>query len=77
MVHRPSRLPEIMELMRKYRLEPKRMRLVQPYIDKEPNMVLIEGIKEAGSELKTLPSLIVYNSDGSYTDELLSIYGKK
>ncbi|MBR3041282.1 MAG: methyltransferase, partial [Eubacterium sp.] len=39
MVHRPSRLPEIMELMRKYRLEPKRMRLVQPYMDKEPNMV--------------------------------------
>ena len=76
MVHRPSRLPEIMELMRKYRLEPKRMRLVQPYIDKEPNMVLVEGIKEAGSELRLLPTLVVYEKDGSYTEELLGIYGK-
>ena len=77
MVHRPSRLPEIMELMRKYRLEPKRMRLVQPYVDKEPNMVLIEGIKEAGSEMRTLPTLVVYENDGSYTEELLQIYGKR
>ena len=77
MVHRPSRLPEIMELMRKYRLEPKRRRLVPPYVDKEPNMVLIEGIKEAGSEMRTLPTLVVYEKDGSYTEELLRIYGKR
>ena len=76
MVHRPSRLPEIMEVMRRYRLEPKRMRMVQPYADKEPNMVLIEGVKEAGQELRNLPALIVYNEDGTYTDEILRIYGK-
>ncbi len=45
MVHRPFRLPEIMTKMCAYGIEPKRMRLVYPYIDKEPNMVLIEGMK--------------------------------
>ena len=77
MVHRPSRLPEIMALMTKYRLEPKRMQLVQPYVDKPANMVLIEGIKEGGQELKLLPTLIVYEADGSYTKELLRYYGKE
>ena len=75
MVHRPSRIPEIMEIMIKYRLEPKRMMLVQPYIDKEPNLVLIEGVKEAGRECRVLPSLIVYKKDGEYTEELLKMYG--
>ena len=74
MVHRPSRLPEIMEMLLKYRLEPKRMQLVQPQRDKEPNMVLIECVKEAGKELRLLPTLVVYNKDGSYTDELLAYY---
>ena len=76
MVHRPHRLPEIMEMLTKYSLEPKRMRLVQPYIDKPANMVLIEAVKGAGREMKNEPTLIVYNSDGSYTDEILKIYGK-
>ena len=76
MVHRPTRLPEIMELMVKYRLEPKRLQLVQPKIDKEPNMVLIEGVKEAGRELRTLPTLVVYDENGEYTPELLRYYGK-
>ena len=76
MVHRPTRLPEIMEMMVRYRLEPKRLMLVQPYADKEPNLVLIEGIKEAGKECRILPTLIVYNKDGTYTEELLKMYGK-
>ena len=76
MVHRPTRLPEIMELMVKYRLEPKRLQLVQPKINKEPNMVLIEGVKEAGRELRTLPTLVVYDENGDYTPELLRYYGK-
>ena len=76
MVHRPSRLPEIMEMMVRYRLEPKRLQLVQPRIDKEPNMVLIEGVKEAGRELRTLPTLVVYDENGEYTPELLRYYGK-
>lgn len=77
MVHRPSRLPEIMDVMMRYRIEPKRMQLVQPHIDKEPNMVLIEGVKDGGRECRIMPSLIVYNKDGTYTEELLRYYGKE
>ncbi len=77
MVHRPTRLPEIMELMVKYRLEPKRMQLVQPRADKEPNLVLIEAVKEAGRECRMLPTLNVYDEDGKYTEELLRYYGKE
>lgn len=75
MVHRPFRLAEIFATMMKYNLEPKRMRLVHPYVDKEPNMVLIEGIKNAKSRIIVEPPLIVYNNDGSYTDEILEWYG--
>ncbi len=77
MVHRPTRLPEIMELMVKYRLEPKRMQLVQPRANKEPNLVLIEAVKEAGRECRMLPTLNVYDEDGNYTEELLRYYGKE
>lgn len=75
MVHRPSRLPEIIELMTRYRLEPKRMQLVQPGVNKEANMVLIEGVKEAGRECRVLPTLNVYDEKGEYTPELLRYYG--
>ena len=74
-VHRPSRLVEIFEAMRKYRLEPKRMRLVYPYVDKEPNMVLIEGVRGGGKQLTVESPLIVYNAPGKYTDEIMKIYG--
>ena len=74
-VHRPSRLVEIFEAMRKYKLEPKRMRLVYPYVNKEPNMVLIEGVKGGGSQLTVEPPLIVYTAPGVYTDEIYEIYG--
>ena len=76
MVHRPSRLPEIMDCLLAHRLEPKRMQLVQPHVDKPANMVLIEAVKNGGQELKLLPTLVVYNEDGSYTDELLGYYGE-
>ena len=76
MVHRPTRLPDIMETMVRYRLEPKRLMMVQPSEGKEPNLVLIEGIKEAGKECRILPTLMVYGEDGEYTKELLSYYGK-
>lgn len=74
MVHRPFRLPEIMVKMCKYGLEPKRMRLVYPYVDKEPNMVLIEGRKGGNPRMAVESPLIVYEKDGSYTEELLRIY---
>ncbi len=75
MVHRPFRLAEIMSLMVKYKLEPKRMRLVHPYVDKEPNMVLIEGLSGGNSRITVEKPLIVYDSPGVYTQEILDIYG--
>ena len=75
MVHRPFRLAEIMQTMSKYHLEPKRMCLVHPYIDKEPNMVLIEGLKDGRSRITVEPPIIVYKSPNVYTDQLLKLYG--
>lgn len=75
MVHRPFRLVEIITTLTKYRLEPKGMRLVHPYADKEPNMVLIEAVKGGNSMIKIQPPLIVYDAPGIYTDEIFDIYG--
>ena len=74
MVHRPFRLAEIMSLMVKYHLEPKRMRLVYPFVDKEPNIVLIEGLKGGNSRITVEPPLIVYEQPGVYTEELKRMY---
>ncbi|MGI6006524.1 MAG: tRNA1(Val) (adenine(37)-N6)-methyltransferase [Ruminococcus sp.] len=76
MVHRPFRLAEIMSLMVKYHLEPKRMRLVYPFVDKEPNMVLIEGLKGGNSRITVEKPLIVYRAPGVYTNDILNIYGR-
>ncbi|MDD6326831.1 MAG: tRNA1(Val) (adenine(37)-N6)-methyltransferase [Eubacteriales bacterium] len=74
MVHKPFRLAEIIRLLSAYRLEPKRICMVQPYADKEPNMVLIESNKGGNPMVKIEPALIVYNQDGSYTEDLLHRY---
>lgn len=74
MVHRPFRLTEIMNILTKYRLEPKRMQLVYPYIDKEANMVLIEARKGGNSRITVERPLVVYEKAGVYTREILSIY---
>lgn len=76
MVHRPFRLSEIMCLMHQYGLEPKRMRLVHPFIDKEPNMVLIEGLRGRKPRITVEKPLIVYKEPGVYTDEIYEIYGE-
>ena len=75
MVHRPFRLTEIMVLMRQYGLEPKRMKLVHPFADKEPNMVLIEGLRGGNPRITVEKPLIVYREQGVYTDEIYEIYG--
>ena len=75
MVHRPFRLAEIMGLMMKYKLEPKRMRLVYPFVDKEPNMVLVEGLLGGKSRITVEKPLIVYEKPGVYTKEIREIYG--
>lgn len=75
LVHRPFRLVEIMNTLSTYKLEPKRMKLVYPYVDKEPNMILLECIKGAKSMIKVEAPLIVYKEQGVYTDEIYEIYG--
>lgn len=75
MVHRPFRLAEIMGVMMKYKLEPKRMQLVYPFADKEPNMVLIEGLKGGNSRITVEKPLIVYERPGVYTDDIKRMYG--
>jgi len=75
MVHRPFRLAEILGKMSAYGIEPKRMRLVHPYVDKEPNMVLIEGMRGAKPRMTVESPLIVYEKNGEYTKELLQMYG--
>ena len=74
-VHRPFRLIDIVALMREYDVEPKRMQLVYPFIDKEPNMVLIEGIRGGKPRLSVEKPLIIYKEQGVYTDEIYEIYG--
>ncbi len=75
MVHRPFRLAEIFSKMIEYHIEPKRMKLVYPFVDKEPNMVLIEGLRGGRSRLTVEKPLIVYKEPGVYTDEIYDIYG--
>ena len=77
MVHRPFRMAEILSKMVAYKIEPKRMRLVYPYVDKEPNMVLIEGVRGGNSRMTVEKPLIVYEKDGSYTQEVLELYQPK
>lgn len=76
MIHRPERLNEIILSLNKNKLVPKRIRFIHPYISKSPRMVLVEASKSGGDFLKIEDPLYVYNDDGSYTDEILKIYGR-
>ncbi len=76
MVHRPERLADIITLMRKYKIEPKRIQMVHPKLGKAPNIVLVEGQRDGGAFLKWDAPLYVYNEDGSISDEINKIYGR-
>lgn len=76
MIHKPFRLAEIFRVMKKYHIEPKRMRFVHPYVDKEPTMVLIEGLKGGRERITVEPPLIMYKEMNIYSDEISKIYGK-
>ena len=75
MIHRPFRLVEIFQTLTAYKLEPKRMKLVYPFVDKEPNMVMIEAIRGAKSMIKVEEPLIVYKEPGVYHVVIYDIYG--
>lgn len=74
MVHRPNRLVDIFHLMRVYDIEPKIIRFVQPYANKEPNIVLIKGLKGSKSSLKIMDNLVVYDENRKYTPQMNDIY---
>ncbi|MCR4616677.1 MAG: tRNA1(Val) (adenine(37)-N6)-methyltransferase [Lachnospiraceae bacterium] len=75
LVHRPFRLCEIMLTLSQYKLEPKRMRLVYPFSDREPNMVLLEAVKGAKSRMTVEKPLIIFKEKDVYTDEIKNDYG--
>lgn len=75
LVHRPFRLAEIFQTLQKYKLEPKVMQLVYPYVDKEPNMVLVEAVRSGRSRLTVKQPLIIYKQPGVYTDDISTLYG--
>lgn len=75
LVHRPHRLIEIINMLCRYHMEPKRIKMVHPFADKEANMVLIEAIKGGKSMVKIEKPLIIYEKPNVYTEEIYSIYG--
>lgn len=76
MVHRPERLADLFYLLKKYKLEPKKLKFVQSFTNSKPKFFLIKATKNANSFLNVEQPLIIYNSDGNYTDEILKIYNK-
>ncbi len=74
MVHRPLRLIEIIDTLRKYKIEPKRLQFIYPKAGSECNHILIEGVKDGAPGLKVLEPLFVYGEDGKWTKEILKIY---
>ncbi len=75
LVHRPFRLPELIRTLSNYKLEPKRMQLVYPFVDAEPNMVLIEAVRGGRPRLTMQKPIIVYREKGVYTEEIMTTYG--
>lgn len=77
MVHRPDRIVGIIETLRKYKIEPKKIRFVYSREGENSNLVLIKSIKSSGEFLKVEKPLYIYDKENNYTDEVLEIYNKK
>ncbi len=75
LVHRPFRLAEIINTLYRYKLEPKRLRLVYPFADREPNMVLIDSVLGGRPRLTVEKPLIIWDAPGQYTEEVRELYG--
>lgn len=74
LVHRPERLVEIIEKMKKNNIEPKKIQFVYPKMNSESNILLIEGTKNGNPGLKILPPLYVHDEDGKYLDEIQEMF---
>lgn len=75
LVHRPRRLAEIICVLRQYKLEPKRMKMVHPFVDKEANMVMIEAVRGGHPMMKVEPPVVVFEKPGVYSEEIRTTYG--
>lgn len=76
LVHRPNRLAELIVTLKKNQLEPKRLRMVHSYADRDANLFLLEAVKGGRSQMTVEPPLVVYQKPGQYTEELNRIYGR-
>lgn len=76
MIHRPDRLADIIMLMRKHKIEPKRIQMIHPNTKKAPNIVLVEGQRDGGAFLKWEPPIYVYKDNGGYSEQIDRIYGR-
>lgn len=76
LVHKPARLSDIIYLMRKNDIEPKRIRHIHKSLKSEPSLILVDGSYKGGKELRIMPPLCLYNDDGSETQELREVYGR-
>ncbi len=77
MIHRPERLVDIIYIMKKYNLEPKRLRFIHPYPNKTATMILIEGVRQGRPKLFLDPPLYIYEEKGVYSKEINTIYGRE
>lgn len=77
MVHRPDRIVDIFTLMRKYKIEPKRIRFVHPKPGKAPNILLVEGQRDGGAFLKIEDPLYVHMEDDSFSQEIKEMYNSQ
>ena len=75
LVHRPHRLAEIINALTAWKLEPKRIKFVHPFADREANMVLIEAVRGGRPMVKVEKPVIVFKEPGVYSDEIRSVYG--
>lgn len=76
LVHKPSRLADIIYLMRENDIEPKRIRFIHKSQSTEPSLLLVDGSFKGGKELRIMPPLYLYDASGSETSDLLEVYGK-
>ena len=75
MIHKTERVVDILSLMRKHNIEPKRIRFIHPNVNEAPNLVLVEGLRSGKAFLKVEKPLYVYKENGEYTDDIKEIYG--